>query len=483
MSAAGNAYEKLELYIDGEWTSGTSGKAEDVINPATQEVLGVLPHASIADLDRALDAAKRGFETWRRMQAGERAKILKKAAELMRANAARIGRICTLEEGKVLGESIWEVMFTAERLEWLAEEGKRNNGHVLPPTPFGDQRMIVYEPVGPALGMSPWNMPCMMPFSKVANALAAGCSMILKPAEETPGTAVAIVRLFEEAGVPAGVLNLVFGVPGEVSSHLIASPIIKKVSFTGSVPVGKLLYGQCAPGMKKMTFELGGHSPVVIFDDADIDQAIAKTVPAKYSNAGQLCISPTRFYVHDAIADKFTEAFTARARALKVGNGLEDGVEMGPMANNRRMEAMETLISDARDKGAKVLTGGNRIGNRGFFYEPTVLADVPANARAMNEEPFGPVALINRWNDLDEVIEQSNALPFGLASYAFTRSQANARRIGEALEAGLIGINTAHVGGPDMPFGGVKESGVGRESGQEGLKEYYVSKILSTTPL
>jgi len=476
---ATDGYEKLEMYIDGEWRQGSTGKSEDVLNPATEEVLGQLPHASTKDLDDALDAAKRGFEVWRRTNANERGKVLRTVADLMRANADSLAHIMTVEQGKPLAESKGEILGTAERFEWLGEEAKRIYGKILPPTPTGAVQEIVYEPVGVVLGLSPWNFPAMMPANKIGHALAAGCSIIVKPAEETPGSAIAIARLFEKAGLPKGVLNVVFGVPSEVSSYLIASPIIRKVSFTGSVPVGKHLYKLCADGMKKITMELGGHSPVIVFDDVDIEQVATIAAGGKYRNAGQVCISPTRFFVHDAVADKFIARFSDVAKNLKIGNGLEAGVQMGPMANARRIEAMEEFVTDARDRGANVTAGGKRLGNQGYFWEPTVLADVPNDAKIMNLEPFGPLAPINRWSSFDEVVAQANGLPYGLAAYAFTKSQKRAGEVAEALQAGMVGVNSLAIGGHLVPFGGVKDSGIGREGGTEGLLEYMVSKTVT----
>jgi succinate-semialdehyde dehydrogenase/glutarate-semialdehyde dehydrogenase len=472
-------YERLELFIGGEWSQGSTGQSEPVFNPATEEVLGDLPHASKADLDRALKAAEQGFEVWRKTPAAERGRVLRTVSDLMRAEADRLARIMTLEQGKPLGEAKGEIIATADRFEFLGEEAKRIYGKILPPTPTGAVQEIVYEPVGVVLGLAPWNFPAMMPGNKIGHAIAAGCSIIVKPAEETPGSAIAIARLFERAGLPKGVLNVVFGVPAEVSSYLIASPIVRKVSFTGSVPVGKHLYRLCADGMKKITMELGGHSPVVVFDDVDVEQVATIAAGGKYRNAGQVCVAPTRFYVHDAVADKFIARFAEVSKALKVGNGLEAGVQMGPMANARRIEAMEEFVSDARDRGANVAAGGKRIGNRGYFWEPTVITDVPTDSKLMTTEPFGPLAPINRWSNFDEVVSEANGLPYGLAAYAFTNSQKRAGQVAEALQAGMVGVNSLMVAGHLVPFGGVKDSGLGREGGSEGLMEYLVSKTVT----
>lgn len=474
-----DGYEQLALFIDGQWRQGSAGKSEPVINPATEDVLGVLPHASKDDLDEALAAAQRGFDVWRKTNAIDRGRILRTVADLMLANVDSLARIATLEQGKPLHEAKLEIESTAEGLEWLGEEAKRIYGKVLPPTQSGAVREVLYEPIGVVLGLSPWNWPAMMPATKIGHALAAGCSIIIKPAEETPGSAIAIARLFEKAGLPKGVLNVVFGVPSEISSYLIASPIIRKVSFTGSTEVGKHLYRLCADGMKKITMELGGHSPVIVFDDVDVEEVATTSAARKYRNAGQACVSPTRFFVHDAVADKFISRFTEVAKYIKVGNGLEAGVQMGPTANSRRIEAMEELVSDARDRGAKIAAGGKQIGSRGFFWEPTVLTDLPADSKIMHLEPFGPLAPISRWSSLDHVIAQANGLPYGLAAYAFTKSQKRAREAADALQAGMVGLNSFEIAGSAVPFGGIKDSGIGREGGTEGLLEFMVPKAVT----
>lgn len=472
-------YEKLELFIDGYWRQGSSGNTRPVINPATEEVLGSLPLASQDDLDEALASARKGFDVWRKTSDRERGRVLRAVADMLRASADSLARIATLEQGKPLHEARLEVIATADGLEWLSEESKRIYGKVLRPTATGAVSQIIHEPVGVVLGLAPWNWPFMMPVGKIAHALAAGCAIIIKPAEETPGSAIAAARLFEKAGLPRGVLNVVFGVPSEVSSHLISSPIVRKVSFTGSTSVGKHLYGLCANGMKKMTMELGGHSPVIVCDDVNVQQVAAICAARKYRNAGQACVSPTRFLVHEAVANEFIACFAEVAAHLKVGNGLEPGVQMGPSANARRLDAMEELVTDARGHGARIVTGGNRIGNRGFFWQPTVMSDVPSSAKIMRVEPFGPLAPINRWSRLDEVLAQANGLPYGLAAYAFTRSQKRADVMAEELEAGMVGINSFDIADSALPFGGIKDSGIGREGGTEGLMEFLVAKTVT----
>jgi succinate-semialdehyde dehydrogenase/glutarate-semialdehyde dehydrogenase len=472
-------YDKLHLFIDGEWLGAAGRKTGDVINPATGETIGALPHASKADLDRALDAAQRGFLAWRKVSPNERAKVLRKAGELFRERADHIATQMTLEEGKTLGESKLEVLGSAEIFEWMAEECRRSYGRLVPSRAPGHRQMVLREPVGPVAAFSPWNFPAVTPARKIAASLAAGCSCIIKPAEETPATALAMAKCLEDAGLPKGVLNVVFGVPSEVSTYLIASPVIRKISFTGSTVVGKQLAKLAADGVKRATLELGGHAPVVIFDDVDADKVAGMAVAAKYRNAGQVCISPTRFYVQENVHDRFVAKFAELAAAMPVGDGLDAKSKMGPLANARRIDAMEQMIGDARDHGAKVRTGGERIGNAGYFWQPTVLSDVGNDSRIMNVEPFGPVAAMVRFKKFDEVVEQANRLPYGLASYAFTSSAQNAQAIGDALDSGLVGVNTFGVTVPETPFGGVKESGYGSEGGSEGLDAYLQTKFIS----
>ena len=472
-------YEKLEMLIDGEWCAGSEGKTEPVINPANEEPLGDLPHASPRDLDRALAAAQRSFASWSATSAYERSNILRKAADLMRERADQMAQTLSLEEGKVLAEARIEVLASADITDWYAEEGKRAYGRIIPSRVPGMRQMVLKEPVGPVAAFTPWNFPAVTPIRKMAGALAAGCSCIIKASEETPGTCIALARCFQDAGLPKGVLQVVFGVPAEVSKHLIASPIIRKISFTGSIAVGKLLQKQAAEGLKRTTMELGGHSPVIVFDDVDVDQVVKVVVPGKYRNAGQVCVSPTRFFVQDSKYPAFVKAFTAAAKALKVGNGLESGVQMGPLANVRRLDAMAEFVADAREHGAKIETGGDRIGNSGYFFEPTVISDVPDDARIMYDEPFGPLAPITRFKSFDEVVERANGLEYGLASYAFTTSEKTASAISDKIQAGMVAVNGLTVSTPETPFGGVKHSGHGSEGGIEGLEAYLNTKFVS----
>jgi len=473
------AYPDLQMYIDGEWIGAESRQSEPVLNPATGECLGQFPHATAADLDRALASAQKGFACWRAIPAAERGKVLHRAADWLLSRQEEIARIATLEEGKPLAESRIEVQMAADCLHWYAEEGRRAYGRVLTRPP-GTRTLVVQEPVGPVAAFAPWNFPLGNPARKLGAPIAAGCSVILKPPEQAPASALLVARALVESGLPAGVMQLVYGVPDTVSRHLLGSRIIRKLSFTGSVAVGKHLLKLAADNAQRTTMELGGHAPVLIFDDADLDLALQLTVGGKYRNAGQVCISPTRFYVHDSVYDSFTQRFAERAAALNVGNGLDAGVQMGPLANARRPATIAALIDDARHHGARVLAGGHPIpGGAGWFWQPTVLADVPACARIMNEEPFGPVALMTPFTDTDAVIDQANRLPYGLAAYAFTRSAATAMQVGEALETGMLGINTLTIAAPDAPFGGVKDSGHGAENALEGLQACLVSKQIT----
>ena len=472
-------YSDLKLYIDGQWLNGSGRKSEDVINPATGKVLAPLPHASKADLDNALAAADKGFKVWRAMSAYDRGNILLKAATLLRERAEHVARVMTQEQGKVFAEARIEVLTSADIIDWYAEEGRRAYGRIVPGRQKNVRQIVVQEPVGVVAAFTPWNFPTLTPVRKIAGALAAGCSIIIKASEETPGGCVELVKCFADAGVPAGVLNLVFGVPAEVSEHLIASDIVKKISFTGSIPVGKLLAGLAAKGMKKATMELGGHSPVIVFGDADAEKAADTIAAFKYRNAGQVCISPTRFYVQEDVYKKFLNRFTEYAKGVKVGDGLEKGITMGPLANSRRLDAMDSFVADAKDRGGKIVVGGSRRGNQGYFYEPTVITDVPDDSKIMTEEPFGPVAPIVRFKSFDEVVERANSLPFGLASYAFTSSAQTATMIGDALQSGMVGVNSVAISTPETPFGGVKESGYGSEGGIEGLEAYMIVKFIS----
>jgi succinate-semialdehyde dehydrogenase/glutarate-semialdehyde dehydrogenase len=472
-------YTDLKLFIDGQWLNGEGRKGEDVINPATGKVLAHLPHASKADLDAALAAAEKGFKVWRATSAYDRAKIMRKAADLLRERADHVSKVQTQEQGKVYAESKGEVLTSADIIDWYAEEGRRSYGRIVPGRAKGVRQIVMQEPVGVVAAFTPWNFPTLTPVRKIAGALAAGCSIIIKASEETPGGCVELVKCFADAGVPAGVLNLVFGVPAQVSEHLIPSDIVRKVSFTGSIPVGKHLAALAAKGMKRATMELGGHSPVVVFADADAEKAADTIAAFKYRNAGQVCISPTRFYVQEPSYNKFVARFTEYAKSIKLGDGMEKGTTMGPLANARRLDAMENIVNDSKKRGGKIATGGTRHGNQGYFFEPTVITDLPDDSMLMTQEPFGPIAPIVPFKTFDEVVERANSLEFGLAAYAFTNSSAQAQAIGDAIQSGMVGVNSVGISTPETPFGGVKESGYGSEGGIEGLQAYMNTKFIS----
>ena len=423
--------------------------------------------------------ARKGFEVWRATPAYDRAKVLRKAANLVRERAEAIARIMTQEQGKILAESRAEVLVTADIVEWFAEEGRRAYGRIVPGRAKNTRQIVLQEPVGVVAAFTPWNFPTLTPARKIGASLAAGCAIIIKASEETPGSCVELVRCFIDAGLPAGVLNLVFGVPANVSEHLIASDLVRKISFTGSVPVGKHLAGLAAKGMKRATMELGGHSPVVVFGDADPEKTADTIAAFKYRNAGQVCISPTRFYVQEPVYDRFLKRFTEYANAVKLGDGLDAGVTMGPLANARRLDAMEAIVQDSKSRGGKIVTGGKRRGNQGYFFEPTVVTDIPDDCALMTQEPFGPIAPVVSFKSFDEVVARANSLKFGLAAYAFTASAQTANAIGDALESGMVGVNSIAISTPETPFGGVKDSGYGHEGGIEGLEAYMVKKFVS----
>jgi succinate-semialdehyde dehydrogenase / glutarate-semialdehyde dehydrogenase len=471
-------YPEVALYIDGEWAQGSGGRGDEVVNPATEEVLGRVPFAEPGDVDRAIAAAKAAFPRWRDAGPDFRSSILLRASALLHQRADEIGQVMTLEEGKPLGEAVGEVHRAATLLQWDTEEGRRAYGRIIPSGP--DEILSVrLTPVGPVGAFVPWNFPAGGPMRKIAAALAAGNSIVIKPSEEVPGTICLIARAFEDAGLPPGVLNVLFGVPDEISRKVIADPAIRFVAFTGSVPVGKHIAGLAAAAMKPAIMELGGHAPVIVCADTDPVNAAKTAVRAKIANAGQVCTSPSRFLVDRRVHDAFTAAFIDAMAAVKVGNGLEPGVQMGPMVSERRRSGVRKLIEDAVSHGAKVALGGEPMPGKGFFYPPTVLTDVPADAALLSEEPFGPVAPVAAFDDLDEALEIANSLPYGLAAYAYTDSAATAEKLIAGFEAGILSVN--HCGGsvPQAPSGGVKDSGYGREGGHEGLNGYLVTKRVS----
>ena len=472
-------YTDVKLFINGEWTAGSLGKSEPIVNPATGQVLARLAHAGPADLDEALHAADKGFKLWRKVSAYDRSKLLRKAGDIIRSRADEIGALMTQEQGKPLVEAKMETLLAGDIMDWFAEEARRTYGRIVPARGEGVMQLVVREPVGPVAAFTPWNFPINQAVRKVSAALAAGCSVILKGPEETPASVAALIRAYADAGLPAGVLNLVFGVPSEISEYLIPNPVIRKITFTGSTPVGKKLAALAGQHMKRITMELGGHAPAIVFGDADVDTAVKQLAASKFRNAGQVCIAPTRFLVHESVYARFVEGFVKAAAALKVGDGMDPATRMGPLANSRRIEAMQMFVDDAVGKGAQLLTGGKRIGNTGNFFEPTVLGHVPAGARLMSEEPFGPVAPIVSFSSFDEVVAEANRLPFGLASYAYTRSSKTAQAIGAAFETGMVTINHVGFALPELPFGGIKDSGYGSEGGSEAIEAYLNTKLIT----
>lgn len=470
-------YPELCMVIDGERVRGGGRRTHDVVNPATGDTLAALPLADPADLDRALDAAARGFRRWRNSTPHERAAVLQGAARLMLERQDELARVAVLEQGKTLAEAKVEVLMNVGLFNFYAGEVFRLYGRTLV-RPAGQRSTVSKEPVGPVAAFAPWNFPLGNPGRKLGAPIAAGCSVILKAAEETPASALGVLQCLLDAGLPGEVAQAVFGVPDEVSRHLLGSPVIRKLSFTGSTAIGKHLAKLAAEDMKRTTMELGGHGPVLVFDDVDVDQVLDTMVTAKYRNAGQVCVSPTRFIVQEDVYDSFRAGFAERAGQIAVGDGLDPATRMGPMANPRRPDAMERLIGDATAKGANLLSGGGRIGNRGFFYQPSVLSDVPLDAAIMNEEPFGPVALINPFANEEAMLAEANRLPYGLAAYAWTRDAGRQRRIAREIESGMVGINTTMIGGADAPFGGVKWSGHGSEDGPEGVDACLVTKAV-----
>ncbi|KHS48814.1 NAD-dependent succinate-semialdehyde dehydrogenase [Novosphingobium subterraneum] len=470
-------YPTLHMIIDGERISGAGRRTHAVVNPATGETIGELPLSEAADLDRALEVAARGFRIWRESTPQQRAAVLQGAARLMMERQEDLARIATMEEGKTLPEARIEVLMNVGLFNFYAGEVFRIYGRTLV-RPAGQRSTITHEPVGPVAAFAPWNFPLGNPGRKLGAPIAAGCSVILKAAEETPASALGVLQCLLDAGLPKEVAQAVFGVPDEVSRHLLGSPVIRKLSFTGSTVVGKHLMRLAADNMLRTTMELGGHGPVLIFGDADVDKALDTMAASKYRNAGQVCVSPTRFIVEENVFERFRDGFAERVGRIKVGNGLEDGSQMGPMANARRPEAMDRLIGDAVTRGARLHTGGERIGNAGYFYAPTVLSEVPLDAAIMNEEPFGPVALINPFSGEEAMITEANRLPYGLAAYAWTESASRQKRLAREIETGMLGLNTTMIGGADSPFGGVRWSGHGAEDGPEGVLACMVTKAV-----
>ena len=476
-------YPHVQLYIDGHWREGAAARKLPVLNPATGAAMGDLACAETADLEEVAEAANRGFEVWRKISAFDRYKMMRKAAQLLRDRVETVAQLMTLEQGKPLAEARMEVMAGADTIDWFAEEGRRAYGRVIPARQMDVYQLVIKEPVGPVAAFTPWNFPINQIVRKLSAALAAGCSIIVKAPEETPASPAELIRAFIDAGVPAGVVNLVYGDPAHISTYLIAHPAIRKISFTGSTPVGKQLAAMAGQHMKRMTMELGGHAPVIVFNDADIALAAKTMAASKFRNAGQVCVSPTRFLVQEGAFNEFVDQFVMHAEKLKVGNGMDAGVSMGPLANPRRITAMQNLVTDATEQNAKLKTGGKALGATGNFWAPTVLTELPLSARAMTEEPFGPMALINPFKSFDDAIQEANRLPFGLAAYAWTRSARTAQQVAAAVQTGMITINHLGLGMPETPFGGVKDSGYGSEGGTEALEAYLNPKFVSQAGL
>ncbi|MBD8573123.1 NAD-dependent succinate-semialdehyde dehydrogenase [Pseudomonas syringae] len=472
-------YPDVQLYINGQWRAAHDGRTQPVLDPGTGQIIGQVAHADISDLDDALAAAEHGFATWRAVSAFERYKIMRKAAVLVRERADSIARIMTQEQGKPLAEARAEALSAADIIDWLAEEARRSYGRLVPSRGANIEQKVIKEPVGPVAAFTPWNFPINQVVRKLSSALAAGCSIIIKAPEETPASPAELIRAFHDAGVPAGVIGLVYGDPAQISGYLIPHPVIRKVTFTGSTPVGKQLAALAGQHMKRATMELGGHAPALVFEDADLNLAARTLATAKFRNAGQVCVSPTRILVQRSVFQAFTEQFVGLAREIKVGHGLEADTQMGPLANERRVPALRDLVDDAVSAGARVETGGKAVDGQGWFFEPTVLTGLTPAMRVMNDEPFGPLALLVPFDTLEEAIAESNRVPFGLASYAFTTSMKTAQALSHGIEAGMLSINHQGIGLPEVPFGGIKDSGYGSEGGIEAIEAYLNTKLVT----
>ncbi|MCB9993576.1 MAG: NAD-dependent succinate-semialdehyde dehydrogenase [Hyphomicrobiaceae bacterium] len=467
------------LFVGGDWIEADDREEIELINPATEDVIGLVPVATARDVKAAISAADAAFRSWRGTLPITRSNILRKAATIMRENAEGMAQTLSREQGKIIAEARLEVQTVADLFDWFAEECRRSYGRVVESRVEGVKLHVVQEPVGPVAAFCTWNFPGLVPARKIGAAVAAGCSIVVKAAEETPGTAVHIVQALEAAGLPAGVVNLLFGNPAEISTILVDAPEIRMITLTGSTRVGKLLAKQAAATMKPAIFELGGHNPVIVFEDADIEKAVAHSAAAKFRNAGQVCLAPDRFFVHEDVHDAFVDRMVEYASELAVGEGVKDGIHMGALTNRARLDEVTRLVDNAVAKGAKLCFGGARIGNRGYFYSPTVLTDVPDEADIMQIEPFGPVAPVQKFRSLDDAIARSNSLRFGLASYVFSSSIQKIDETAAALEAGLVGANTCAVSHHEGPLGGVKESGYGREGSIEGLRAYQITKLVA----
>ncbi len=467
-------YSKFGQFINGKWQPSEKKETYPVINPATEEIIGHASKASKADVDKALISAQKGFDTWRKMSPWERSNIIRKAADLIRKKSKAFAKWMTLETGKPLAEAEAEVKGSADIFEWNAEETKRIYGQTVE-SRFNDTKIqIIYQPVGVVAALSPWNFPLVLAARKVSTALAAGCSVICKPDIITPGTVMELIDVVNEAGAPPGVVNLLSGDPAEIASQLISSDIIKKISLTGSTRVGKIILKQAAEKIQRVTMELSGHAPFIVFDDANVEKATDMAIAAKYRNNGQVCISPSRFYIHENKKEAFVKSFVEKTLKLKIGNGMDEGVQLGPITTKKRLDEIEKLVEETKQEGAKILCGGKRPSgfNKGYFYEPTIFDNVKDNFKIMTVEPFGPLSPITTFNNFDDVIKRANNQVAGLAGYVCTNSMNLAHKTSEQLETGMVAVNTPFISTAETPFGGIKQSGYGREGGSVGIKDY-----------
>lgn len=472
-------YDDIGLYIAGEWLHHNGRQQQDVINPATGVAVGQLSHASTADLDQALDAAHRAFLSWQNSSPILRSEVLRRVQQLIVERELAIATGISIDQGKPIAEALAEVRISAEHAGWHAEECRRIYGRVIPARLQNVRQIVVREAVGVCVAFTPWNFPFSQAIRKICAAIGAGCSIILKGPEDAPSAAVALARLFADAGLPAGCLNLVWGVPAEVSEYLIRSPIVRKVSFTGSVPVGKQLAALAGQHMKRTTMELGGHAPVLVFDDTDVDAVARLLAASKTRNAGQICVSPSRFFVHQTVFERFVDRFSAALRDTRLGDGQDPSTQMGPLCHERRLAVMAAMVADARARGGDVRCGGQRLPRPGFFFEPTVVTGLADDAMLMTEEPFGPIASIVSFADTDEVLERANSLPFGLAAYVFAASSKTTHAAARRLKAGMVTINHLGLGLPETPFGGIDDSGHGSEGGSETFDGYLNTKFIT----
>jgi len=470
---------KTRLFINGEWTAGQSGQTFANVNPANGQEIGSCAFAEPADIESAAQASAQAFQQWRKVPALSRYNLLRAAANDLRSRAEEVARVLTLEHGKPLAEARLEVGASADIIDFFAEEGRRAYGRIIPARMDGVRQYVFRDPVGPVAAFSPWNFPIGQSVRKISAALATGCTIVLKGPEDTPASCAELVKSFENAGVPDGVLNLVFGNPAAISERLITHPAIRKITFTVSTAVGKSLAAMAGQYMKRVTMELGGHAPAIICEDAEIDKAVQWLAGSKFRNAGQICASPSRLLIHSSIYDEFVSKFVEKAQSIKVGDGLEEGTQMGPLAHSRRLQSMEKLVRDAREKGAEVATGGQRIGDEGCFYAPTVLLNITKDMLVLNEEPFGPIAPIMAFENLDEAIAEANRLDFGLAAYAFSQSEKSIRQITSEVQSGMLSVNHVGLALPETPFGGIKDSGYGSEGGPEALDPYLLSRFVT----